>query len=286
MSLQGLFQLLLVVFVTWCGMALYLYFSQSRLLYYPELPSRALEHTPAAIGLSYETVQLFAADGTRLHGWFVPATTPRGTLLFSHGNAGNIAHRLDSIRQFHSLGLNVLIYDYRGYGESEGRPTEAGTYLDVKAAWDYLLGERRISPQQIVIFGRSLGAAIAADLASQQPSAGVILESAFTSVPDMAASLYPWLPVRLLARYRYNTLDKIERINSPLLLVHSREDEIIPYAHGEQLFAHANEPKQFLELRGGHNDGNHVSHDIYMETLQQFLEEILPLTGNEQARQR
>jgi fermentation-respiration switch protein FrsA (DUF1100 family) len=276
MSLHSLLHLLLVVFITWCGIAGYLYFSQSRLLYYPELPSRALEASPADIGLAFETVLLTAGDGTRLHGWFVPASAPRGTLLFSHGNAGNIAHRLDSIRQFHSLGLNVLIYDYRGFGESEGKPTEAGTYLDVKAAWDYLLEERLIAPQQIIIFGRSLGAAIAAELASQHPSAGVILESAFTSVPDMAASLYPWLPVRLLSRYRYNNLEKVARITSPLLLVHSRGDEIVPYAHGERLFAHANEPKQFLELHGGHNDGNHVSHDIYTETLGKFLGEILP----------
>lgn len=276
MSLHSLLHLLLVVFITWCGIAGYLYFSQSRLLYYPELPSRALEASPADIGLAYETVLLTAGDGTRLHGWFVPATAPRGTLLFSHGNAGNIAHRLDSIRQFHSLGLNVLIYDYRGFGESEGKPTEAGTYLDVTAAWDYLLEERLIAPQQIIIFGRSLGAAIAAELASQHPSAGVILESAFTSVPDMAASLYPWLPVRLLSRYRYNNLEKVARITSPLLLVHSRGDEIVPYAHGERLFAHANEPKQFLELHGGHNDGNHVSHDIYTQTLGKFLGEILP----------
>lgn len=276
MSLHSLLHLLLVIFITWCGIALYVYFSQSRLLYYPNLPSRTVDVTPAAIGLAFDNVPLTAADGTRLHAWFVPATAPRGTLLFSHGNAGNIAHRLHSIRQFHSLGLNVLIYDYRGFGESEGKPTEPGTYLDVKAAWDYLLKERKIAPQEIIIFGRSLGAAVAAELACQNPSAGVILESAFTSVPDMAASLYPWLPVRLLSRYQYNNLEKITRITSPLLLVHSRGDEIVPYAHGERLFARANEPKQFLELRGGHNDGNHVSHDVYTETLQNFLEGILP----------
>ena len=281
MSLHSLLHLLLVVFITWCGIALYLYLSQSRLLYYPELPSRTIAATPAAIGLAYENVQLHAADSTRLHAWFVPAAASRGTLLFSHGNAGNIGHRLDSIRQFHSLGLDVLIYDYRGFGESEGKPTEAGTYLDAKAAWDYLLVGRGIAPQQIVIFGRSLGAAVAAELASQHLSAGVILESAFTSVPDMAASIYPWLPVRLLSRYRYNNLEKVARITSPVLLVHSRGDEIVPYDQGERLFARANEPKQFLELSGGHNDGNHVSHDIYMQTLQRFLDGILPPGGGE-----
>ncbi len=281
MSLHSLLYLLLVVFISWCGIATYLYFSQSRLLYYPDFPTRLIEATPAEFGLSFENVQLTAGDGTRLHAWFVPATSPRGTLLFSHGNAGNISHRLDSIRQFNSLGLNVLIYDYRGFGKSEGKPSETGTYLDVKAAWDYLLDERRIAPQQVIIFGRSLGAAVAAELATQHPSAGVILESAFTSVPDMATSIYPWLPVRLLSRYRYNNLEKVVRITSPLLLVHSRGDEIVPYDQGERLFAQANEPKQFLELSGGHNDGNHVSHDIYMEALQQFLGEILPDAGNQ-----
>lgn len=281
MSLHSLLHLLLVVFVTWCGLALYLYIKQPQLLYYPEMPTRDIEVTPAEIGLSFDNVQLLAADGIRLHGWFVPAISPRGTLLFSHGNAGNIGHRLDSIRQFHSLGLNVLIYDYRGFGESEGKPTEAGTYLDVKAAWDYLLEERMMVPREIIIFGRSLGAAMAAELASQNPSAAVILESAFTSVPDMAASIYPWLPVRLLSRYQYNNLEKVSLISSPLLVIHSRADEIVPYVHGESLFAAAHEPKQFLELNGGHNDGNHVSHDIYMQTLQRFLERTLPGSGTE-----
>jgi len=280
MSLHGLLHLLLVVFITWCGIAVYLYFSQSRMLYYPDMPSRVLQGSPADIGLAYDTVWLMAGDGTRLHAWFVPATTARGTLLFNHGNAGNIGDRLDSISLFHSLGLNVLIYDYRGFGESEGKPSEQGTYLDANVAWDYLLEERMISPQEIIIFGRSLGAAMAADLASQNLSAGVILESAFTSVPDMAASLYPWLPVRWLSRYQYNNLEKIDRITSPLLVMHSRADEIIPFTHGEQLFAHANEPKQFLELSGGHNDGYHVSRKVYVKAMQQFLDEILPQSGH------
>jgi hypothetical protein len=279
MSLHGLLHFLLVIFITWCGISLYLYFSQSRLLYYPGLPSRAVEATPADIGLAFENVRLTTEDGLRLHAWFVPASAPRGTLLFNHGNAGNIAHRLDSIRLFHSLGLNVLIYDYRGYGESEGKPTEKGTYRDATAAWAYLQESRGIAPQEIIIFGRSLGAAIAVDLASRVPSAGVILESAFTSVADMAATLYPWLPARFLVRYRYDSAAKIGRIMSPLLVMHSRDDEIIPFSQGEELFARANQPKRFLQLRGGHNDGNQASHDIYMETLEQFLQVILPASG-------
>jgi fermentation-respiration switch protein FrsA (DUF1100 family) len=279
MLMQVLFQLLMVAFISWCGVAVYVYFSQSRLLYYPGLPTRAIEATPAAIGLPFEDVHLVTADDIHLHGWFVPATSPRGTLLFNHGNAGNISHRLDSVALFHSLGLNVLIYDYRGYGDSEGKPTENGTYRDAMAAWKYLQEERGIAAQDIVIFGRSLGAAIAVDLASQVPAAGVILESAFTSVPDMAATLYPWLPARILARYHYDNAAKIGRITSPLLVMHSQDDEIIPYSQGEELFARANQPKQFLRLQGGHNDGNHVSRDLYTHTLEQFLPAVLPASG-------
>jgi fermentation-respiration switch protein FrsA (DUF1100 family) len=283
MSLQALSHLLLVIIITWCGIGLYLYLSQSRLLYYPGLPSRTVDATPADTGLPYENLRLTTEDGVQLHAWYVPAVTPRGTLLFSHGNAGNIAHRLDSIRLFHSLDLNVLIYDYRGFGESEGKPSEQGTYRDVRAAWNYLRENRGMDARQIVLFGRSLGAAITVDLASQVPAAGVILESAFTSVPDMAAHLYSWLPVRFLVRYRYDSAAKIGRISAPVLVIHSREDEIIPYSQGEQLFTRANEPKRFLQLHGGHNDGFHLSQEIYKETLGQFLEEILPLTGKEQA---
>jgi fermentation-respiration switch protein FrsA (DUF1100 family) len=238
-----------------------------------------LAATPADIGLPFETVRLTTTDGIRLHGWFIPAVTPRGTLLFSHGNAGNVSHRLDSVRLFHSLNLNVLIYDYRGYGESEGKPSEEGTYRDVQAAWNYLRGHCSMAPEAIIIFGRSLGAAVAADLASQVSAAGVILESAFTSIPDMAASLYPWMPVRLLVRFHYDNLAKIRRITSPLLVAHSREDEIIPYAQGVRLFAQASEPKQFLELHGGHSDGYQVSRKLYTTTMRQFLDDILPPAG-------
>ena len=276
MTMQSLFHLFLVAFVTWCGIALYLYFSQSRLLYYPDMPSRTVDATPENIGLAYEELQLTSSDGVHLHGWYVPAQEQRGTVLFSHGNAGNIGHRLDSVRLFNRLGLNVLIYDYRGFGNSEGKTTEAGTYLDGQAAWTWLTEEKQTDPGQIVIFGRSLGAAIAADLASRYCAAAVILESAFTSVPDMAARLYPWLPVRLLSRFQYNNLDKVSRITSPLLIVHSRDDEIVPYEQGERLFEQAREPKQFLELNGGHNDGFYLSRDHYAESLAEFLQGVLP----------
>ena len=272
MTLQNLVYLLFLVAVTYGAFALYLFIMQPRLLYYPDMPGREPEATPAAVGLAYEDVALQTVDDIRLHAWFIPAENPRATVLFCHGNAGNISHRLDSIRLLHSLGLQVLIFDYRGYGKSEGRPSEKGTYRDVDAAWHYLREVRGLTEAGIIIFGRSLGAAVAADLASRTRPAAVILESAFTSVPDMAAEFYPWLPVRLLSRYRYDNLGKVARIARPLLLVHSRQDEIIPFAHGERLFGRAREPKQFLELTGGHNDAFLTSRKAYTHGLKSFLD--------------
>ena len=252
-------------------LAVALYFYQPNLLYFPDMPTREIQATPEDIGLDYKPLTLTTADDEQLDAWFIPAEAARGTLLFCHGNAGNISHRLDAIRFFHDLGLSLLIFDYRGFGQSTGRPSEKGTYRDVDAAWQYLVEQRGISPEHIILLGRSLGAAIAADLASRQAAAGVILESGFTSVPDVAATLYPWLPVRWLSRYRYNTLKKMAAIHSPLLVVHSRDDEIIPFSNGEQLYAAANEPKQFLELRGGHNDGFVVSENSYLQGMKTFL---------------
>lgn len=259
---------LLAIYV---GFGLLLFFFQSGMIYYPEIPGREITATPAAVGLGYEEVTLVTEDRLRLHGWFIPAERERGTVLFFHGNAGNISHRLDTLRIFNALGYACFIFDYRGYGRSEGKPTEQGTYLDADAAWRYLVEQRRIAPQEIVYFGRSLGASVAAYLATKHLPKGLILESAFTSVGDFAASIYPVYPTRLMARYRYNTRKYLESINCPLLIVHSRQDEIIPYKHGQQLFDHANEPKQLLTITGGHNDGFLVSGMLYTKGLDAFL---------------
>jgi len=170
------------------------------------------------------------------------------------------------------LGLTTLIFDYRGYGRSEGEPSEEGTYRDAEAAWRFVTEGRHIPPHEVVLFGRSLGAAIAADLATRVNPAALIIESAFTSIPDLAAALYPFLPARWLARFRYSTQAALVSVLCPLLIVHSRDDEIIPFTHGQRLFAVANEPKRLLELRGGHNDGFLVSRHAYMDGLHAFLQ--------------
>lgn len=248
-----------------------LYFMQSRLLYYPNLPSRELVATPSAIGLEYQSVTLTAGDGVRLHGWFVPAARERATLLFFHGNAGNISHRLDSLRIFNGLGLSVLIIDYRGYGQSEGRVSEEGTCLDAEAAWRYLTVERGVGPERIILFGRSLGGAVAARLAAESTPAALILESVFTSVPELAARYYPVFPVRLLSRFRYDSREALRQVSCPVLIVHSPDDEIIPYEHGRRLYEAAGEPKSFLAIRGGHNEGFLESGAMYVNGLDAFI---------------
>ena len=273
--MNGLISVVSVLVLGYVALAGTLFFYQPNLLYFPDMPGRGIDATPGDVGLKFEPLILATRDDEQLEAWFVPAETSRGVVLFCHGNAGNISHRLDSIRLFHELGLSVLIFDYRGYGQSSGKPTEQGTYRDADAAWDYLVEQRGISPTHIILFGRSLGASIAADLATRQNPAALILESAFTSVPDVATTLYPWLPVRWLSRYQYDTVKKLANIHHPVLIVHSRDDEIIEFTNGERLFAAANEPKQFLELRGGHNDGFMVSGTGYIQGLEVLLGKVL-----------
>jgi fermentation-respiration switch protein FrsA (DUF1100 family) len=263
--------IIIVAVGVYAALCLSLFFMQSKLLYYPAIPSRNLTASPADINLEYDTVTLITSDHVKLHGWFIPAAHERGTLLFFHGNAGNISHRLDSLKIFHELGLSTLIIDYRGYGRSQGTISELGTYLDAEAAWKYLTESRKIPAQAIVVFGRSLGAAIGAYIAVQQKPAALILESAFTSVPDLAARLYPFLPVRLLSRFHYNTEKLLLSVSCPVLIIHSSDDEIIPYENGLQLYKRARNPKRFLELHGDHNQGFLVSGKLYKDGLQEFV---------------
>ena len=271
LSLNYVWSILLVVAGTYLVLLVFLYLFQSHLLYLPNLPSRDIVATPEEVGLDYEPVKITTDDGVILDGWFIPARQARGVLLFFHGNAGNISHRLDSIKIFNDLGLDTLIFDYRGYGRSTGAPSEQGTYRDAESAWRYVTDERGFPAERIVLFGRSLGAAIAAYLATRHTPRALIIESAFTSVPDLAAKIYPFLPARALVRFQYHTETHLQSVGCPLLIVHSRDDEIIPFDYGRRLFAAAHEPKQLLELRGGHNDGFLVSRHVYVTGLDTFL---------------
>jgi uncharacterized protein len=260
--------LIFILVSVWVLLSLLLYIFQPKFVYYPY---SKLTATPADAGLSYEEVYLTTSDQLKLHGWFVPHENPRATLLFLHGNGGNISHRLDKLSIYQRLGLAVFIIDYRGYGLSEGSPSEQGTYLDADAAWKYLTQDKGIPEKQIIIYGESLGGAVAARHASQHVAGALILESVFTSVGDMGKHYYPYLPVKLLTRIKYPTLERISDINYPLLVIHSAADEIVPYSQGRKLFAAANNPKSFLEISGDHNNGFLLSGSNYINGIDNFL---------------
>lgn len=251
----------------------YVYTKQRALLYFP---SREIEATPRNIGLDYQELTLKTKDGVDISAWYIPAGKPRGFILFCHGNAGNISHRLDSIRIFHSLAFGVLIFDYRGYGKSRGSPDEEGTYRDAEAAWDYLVDSLHADPEKIVLFGRSLGSAVAAEVALRKQAAALVMESGFASVPELGKKYFPYLPVGIISRYHYASISKVGKIRMPKLFIHSPEDEIVPYEQGVKLFEKASEPKEFLKIAGGHNEGFLLSGKIYVDGLQAFLYRYLP----------
>ncbi len=251
---------------------LLMYLFQAAFIYFP---TKNIVATPEELGLAYEDVYLHTEDGFRLHGWYVPAGESRGSVLFFHGNAGNISGRLESIMIFKNLGLDVLIFDYRGYGRSEGKPSEQGTYKDAIAAWRYLTEVQDKNPREVIFFGRSLGGGVAAWLASEVNAGGVVLESAFTSAVDLAAEIYPFIPVNWLMNIRYPSIDYLQQVEMPVLIAHSRGDEVIPYHHGEKLFEAAREPKYFMEMRGGHNDGFIQTGQDYIDGWDRFLTKIL-----------
>ena len=251
---------------------LLMYLFQSAFIYFP---TKSLTASPADRGLEYEEVYLYTEDDLRLHGWYIPAQDARGSVLFFHGNAGNISGRLESIMIFNELRLNVFIFDYRGYGRSEGKPTEAGTYKDAIAAWRYLTEVQDENPRDIILFGRSLGGGVAAWLASEVDAGGVVLESTFTSTADLAAEIYPFIPVRWLLRIHYPVIDYIDQIRMPVMIAHSRGDEVIPFHHGQKLYEAASEPKYRMELQGGHNDGFILTGRRYLDEWDRFLTEVL-----------
>ena len=234
-------------------------------------PYKYLVATPAEIGLAYEDVSFTTDDKIDLKGWWVPAKGTRGTVLFCHGNGGNISFLLDTIRIFHSLDLAVLVFDYRGYGASAGTPTEEGTYLDARAAWRYLLNIKKITPDKIILIGRSLGGSIAAWLCQECRPRVLVLESTFTKAADVADYHYLVSPGKLVFGNTYNTEEYITRIACPVYIVHSPDDEIIPYEQGRRLYQLARFPKEFLTIRGSHNTGFLDSREEYINGLHGFL---------------
>jgi hypothetical protein len=264
-------ELLIPLAIAYGAVLVLVYLFQSHLVYFPGTGREAVV-TPQSYGLRYESVPIRTADGETLDAWWVPAENARGTVLFFHGNAGNISHRIDYLQMFHRLRYSTLIVDYRGFGKSSGTPSEAGTYRDAEAAWEHLRHARLAQPRDIVIAGESLGAAVATWLAAEVSPRAVLLFSTFTSVTDLGAQVYWFLPVRLLSRMGYDNLANLKRIRAPVFIAHSRDDDIVPFAHGRRLYEAAAEPKAFLELRGGHNDGFIFMRPEWVAELGAFLD--------------
>lgn len=237
-------------------------------------PSARIEQTPADMGLAFEEVFFSTDDGVRLHGWFVPYPGAKTTLLWFHGNAGNISHRVDNMRLLHhKVKVHIFIFDYRGYGRSEGRVSEEGTYSDGEAALRYLRSRTGVDPDSIIFFGRSLGAAVAAEMAARHGCLGLILETPFASIGEMARVAFPLLPIGPLLRTRYDVVQTIKRVKAPLLVVHGDRDEVVPYAQGKKVFEAAPEPKEFYTIPGAHhNDTYVVGGDAYFAALKDFID--------------
>jgi fermentation-respiration switch protein FrsA (DUF1100 family) len=271
--MTGFLRLLAVAVVCYLVFLLILRFNESRMLYVPG-GSRTLLDPPPELDLGVRRVRVVASDGVRLVGWAMPAEGGSGYwLLICHGNAGNIS---DVGRPYHyaglrGLGLSLFAFDYRGYGESEGLPSEEGLYRDADAAYRYLRDTLAVPPNRIVVFGHSLGSAVAVELVSRVPAAGLVLDGALTSVIERAQEMFPYAPVRWVARSRYPSIERVGRLTLPKLFLHARGDEVVPFAHGRRLFEAAAEPKEFVELRGGHGDAFEVDSAAYYGAIGRFV---------------
>ncbi len=256
------------------ALLLLLWSMQERMTFHP---SPVIEATPAAFRLTHEDVRIQAPDGPVLAGWWVPGPPSSPVILYLHGNAGNISHRLFQVRQIHEAGLGLLLVDYRGYGESTGTPTEAGLRSDARAAWDYLTGSLGVPPHRVLIYGESIGSVPALGLALELQGggpapAGIILEGAFTSALDMARRAFPFLPMRWILRMKMDNLGAVRHATLPILFIHGTKDEIVPFTMGRSLYeASASPSKEFFEVPGAmHNTVWMTDHDGVRERIRDF----------------
>jgi uncharacterized protein len=278
-----LFNIIFMVCLAYTGLALVIYFMQPQFLYEP---IRQIPYSPAELGLDFEDVYFKTGDRLRLHGWFVPSPNAKFTVLYCHGNGGNMMYFLETVNFLNKMDLNCFIFDYRGYGNSQGAPAEDGTYLDARAAYKWLTKKKGIAPQCIILFGWSLGGSIAAYLATKVKSAGLVIESSFTSYRAIGQKFYPYMPVKWFARFNYPTIDYVRKVRCPVLVIHSRNDEIIPFEFGLEIYDAAKEPKQFVEIFGKHNDGLLVSGETYKKAWTNWLAFLNESSRTDETRQK
>ena len=273
--LKGIRKVIMTVLLTLAAMYVFLlavlFFMQTRMVF---RPSHVMAFDPSDAGLGFENLWLTASDGVRFNAWYVPApedSSDPPVVLFCHGNGGDMSHRVSTLELIHEMGMACLLFDYRGYGLSQGKPGEKGIYRDAQAAWDHLVQDKGVAPERIILWGRSLGGGVASYLAKEHQAACLILESTFTSVPDMAARLYPFLPVRLFCRHKFDTASRLDAITCPVMVIHSPQDDMVPYGNGELLFERARYPKHFLAISGNHNEGFMQSSAAYTAGIRDFL---------------
>lgn len=267
MPIRGIYIICLILF----GVGLFCLYYQKVEAFFIYYPDSSLDTVPSDWQLNCEEVWFDTEDGEKLHGWFFPLKGEEPVILFCHGNAGNMSHRLDNVRLLLEQKVQVFIFDYRGYGESTGKPSEAGLYLDGQAAYDLLTNVKYISPEKIVPFGRSLGAAVAIDLSLKRQIKSLIIESAFTSTKEMAKTMFLFKGFAFLFPAHFNNLEKISQIPVPILIFHGEKDEIVPFSMGKKLFQAAHQPKYFFPIkRAGHNDTYFLGGKAYFETFSTF----------------
>ena len=246
-------------------------------------PSKRDGASADALGRPAEDFWLETGDGVKINAWFFPAEDDAKrkdwVILFSHGNAGHLGNRLGTFDVLLRSGVNLLGYDYRGYGKSEGRPSEEGTYLDLLAAYRWLIDVKGFSPERIIAHGNSLGGGVTSWLPTQHPVAALILQSTFTSTPDIGKELFPWLPVHLISSIQYDTVNRVGDCGVPVLIIHGTNDSLIPFHHAERNFAAAVEPKFLWKLSGDHNDSLEDESVHYLRGLNQFLDFVIERDG-------
>lgn len=256
--------------VAYCLVLLVFLFLENMLVYpAPRYPDGDWQAT----WLKHEDISFNSGDGTKLHGWYVEHSQPKAVVLYCHGNGTHVAYIAEFLAEMRDeFQVSIFAFDYRGYGRSEGKPAEKGILEDAEAAQEWLANRAGIEEQDVVLMGRSLGGGIALHLAAENGARGVILQNTFTSLHDAAASHYPWVPVRLLMKNRYDSLSRISRYTGPLFISHGTADRIVPFAHGQKLFAAARGPKEFFEISGGDHNDSEPEH--YLPALHKFLNSL------------
>lgn len=271
--LRRVLRLIVLLSVIYFGVLGWFTWKEDSYIYFPRKGLRNAD----SLGMGIETVRLQTSDGVGLVCWIIPAVDSSSVwVLYFHGNGGNISSRgyVEHYKELSRLGLNVFALEYRGYGLSEGTPSEQGLYRDAHAAFDYLVHQRNVPPRRIVLFGYSLGSAVATELATRVEAGAVILEGAFTSVYRLGMEHYPFLPAALLMRNRFDSLERIHLVTEPKLFLHAVQDDVVPIEHGQMLFAVAREPKLFVETGGGHNTAHTADSALFYGSIAKFLRQL------------